>query len=125
MNSELYFLRNGLSKEVSLGIPFHLKKKVRGGSALPGGDMQKPYTPKCGQGKTKNDLFRDFFTVMNFIPVKFPHCIVVLVIFSKKLLCKVSIFFTSRLSSRKVYQKKIKKWGLSFKKIIDDVIIRI
>jgi hypothetical protein len=38
--------------------------------------MQKPYAPKCGQGKTKIDLFRDFFTkitylqVMNFIAVK-------------------------------------------------------
>jgi hypothetical protein len=24
--------------------------------------MQKPYAPKCGQGKTKMDLFRGFFT---------------------------------------------------------------
>jgi hypothetical protein len=38
--------------------------------------MQKPYAPKYGQGKTKIDLFRDFFTkithvqVVNFIPVK-------------------------------------------------------
>jgi hypothetical protein len=38
--------------------------------------MQKPYASKCGQGKIKIDLFRDFFTkidyfqVMNFIPVK-------------------------------------------------------
>jgi hypothetical protein len=38
--------------------------------------MQKPYAPKCGQGKTKIDLFRDFFRkityvqVMNFISVK-------------------------------------------------------
>jgi hypothetical protein len=31
-----------LSNEVSLGIPFHLKKKVRGGCELPGLDMQKP-----------------------------------------------------------------------------------
>jgi hypothetical protein len=47
---------------VSLGVPFPLKKKIkiRGGCALPGGDMQKPYAPKCGQGKTKIDLFRDF-----------------------------------------------------------------
>jgi hypothetical protein len=29
--------------------------------------MQKPYTPKCGQGKTKIDLFRDFLQI---IPVK-------------------------------------------------------
>jgi hypothetical protein len=43
---------------MSLGI--HLKKKVRGGCALPGGDMQKPYAPKCRQGKTKIDLFLDF-----------------------------------------------------------------
>jgi hypothetical protein len=37
-----------------------LKKKVMGGCALPGADMQTPYTPKHGQGKTKIDLFRDF-----------------------------------------------------------------
>jgi hypothetical protein len=43
---------------MSLGI--HLKKKVRGGCALPGGDMQKPYAPKCRQKKTKIDLFLDF-----------------------------------------------------------------
>jgi hypothetical protein len=36
------------------------EKKVRGSCALPGADMQKPYIPKCGQGKTKIDLFRDF-----------------------------------------------------------------
>jgi hypothetical protein len=53
-------LPSGLSNEVSLGIPFHLKKKVRGGCELLGPDMQKPYAPKYGQGKTKIDLFRDF-----------------------------------------------------------------
>jgi hypothetical protein len=45
---------------VSLGKPSYLKNKGRGGCALPGGDMQKPYEPKCGQGKRKIDLFRDF-----------------------------------------------------------------
>jgi hypothetical protein len=66
----------GLSNEVSLDIPFHLKKKVGGGCALPGADMQKPYASKCGQGKIKIGLFREFFTkiayfqVVNFIPVK-------------------------------------------------------
>jgi hypothetical protein len=45
---------------VSFGIPFHLKKKVRGGYEFPGADIQKPYVPKYGQGKTKIDLFRDF-----------------------------------------------------------------
>jgi hypothetical protein len=45
---------------VSLDIPFHLKKKNGGGCALPGADMQKPYASKCGQGKIKIDLFRDF-----------------------------------------------------------------
>jgi hypothetical protein len=75
-NSALYSLQSELSNEVSLGIPLTFEKKVRGGCALPGGDMQKPYAPKCGQGKTQIDLFRDFFTkityvqVMNFIPVK-------------------------------------------------------
>jgi hypothetical protein len=38
------------------------------------------------------------------------------------LLCKVPIFFIRRLGSRRVYQKRRKKWGLSFKKIGDDVI---
>jgi hypothetical protein len=56
-----------------------LKKKVKGGCALPGADIQKLYAPKCGQGKTIIDLFRDFFyknrlcpcyLFMNFIPVK-------------------------------------------------------
>jgi hypothetical protein len=63
-------LRSGLSKEVSLGVPFYLEKKVRGGCAIPGGDMQKPYAPKYGQGKTKIDLFRVFLqqSRMNFIP---------------------------------------------------------
>jgi hypothetical protein len=61
---------------MSLDMHLHLKKKVRGRCALPGGDMQKPYAPKCSQGKTKIDLFRDFFTkiahvqVINFIPIK-------------------------------------------------------
>jgi hypothetical protein len=56
-------------------FPFE-KKKVVGGCALWGADMQKPCASKCGQGKIKIDLFRDFFTkiayfqVMNFIPVK-------------------------------------------------------
>jgi hypothetical protein len=45
---------------VSLGIPFYLKKKVRGCCELPGADMQKPYTSKYEQAKTKIDLFRDF-----------------------------------------------------------------
>jgi hypothetical protein len=34
------------------------------------------------------------------------------VIFSKKLLCKVPIFFSHRLGSRKVYQKGKKKVGV-------------
>jgi hypothetical protein len=32
---------------------FTFEKKVRGGCALPGPDMQKPYAPKCGQRKRK------------------------------------------------------------------------
>jgi hypothetical protein len=43
-----------------LAYPSIKKKKVMGGCALPGGDMQKPYAPKCRQEKTKIDLFRDF-----------------------------------------------------------------
>jgi hypothetical protein len=35
------------SNEVSLGIPFHLRKKPRGGYELPEADTPKPYTPKC------------------------------------------------------------------------------
>jgi hypothetical protein len=71
-NSALYFLRSGLSNELSPGIGFYLKKKVRGGCALPRGDMQKPYPPKYEQRKTKIDLFRDFLqkSPINFIPVK-------------------------------------------------------
>jgi hypothetical protein len=34
--------------------------KCKGVCKLPGADMQKPYAPKCGQGKIKIDLFRDF-----------------------------------------------------------------
>jgi hypothetical protein len=60
-NSALHFLRSELSIKASLAEPFHLKQKVTGGCALPGGDMQKPHTPKWGQGKTKIDLFRDFY----------------------------------------------------------------
>jgi hypothetical protein len=58
-----------------------LKKKVRGGCELPKADMQKPYEPKCGQGKTKIDLFRDFFQkspmskLLILFQLKFPHCI--------------------------------------------------
>jgi hypothetical protein len=37
-----------------------LKKKVGGGCALPEADMQKQYASKCGEGKIKIDLFRDF-----------------------------------------------------------------
>jgi hypothetical protein len=51
---------------VSLGISLHLKKKVRSGCALPGGDMQKPYVPKCRHGKTKIAHVQ----VVHFIPVK-------------------------------------------------------
>jgi hypothetical protein len=46
------------------------------------------------------------------------------VIFLKKLLCKVSMFFIYRLASTKASQKNRKNWELSFKEIIDDVIIR-
>jgi hypothetical protein len=42
---------------------------------------------------------------LNFFEVKF-------VIFSKKLLCKVSIFFIDRLASTKAYQKNKKKMGV-------------
>jgi DNA primase len=60
-NSASYSLRTGFSNEVSLGVPLHLKKKkVRDGCALPGAGMQKSYAPKCGQRKTKIDLFWDF-----------------------------------------------------------------
>jgi hypothetical protein len=54
---------------VSFGIPFHLKKKVRGGYEFPGADMQKPYVPKYGQGKTKIDLLRDPFTKTTHVQV--------------------------------------------------------
>jgi hypothetical protein len=59
-NSAFYSLRSGLSNEMSLDKPLHLKKKVSGRCALPGGHKQKSYAPKYGQGKTILDLFRDF-----------------------------------------------------------------
>jgi hypothetical protein len=63
----------GVQTRCRCHLPLHLKKKS---CALPEADMQQPYMPKYGQGKTKIDLFRDFFTkifyvqVMNFIPIK-------------------------------------------------------
>jgi hypothetical protein len=45
------------------GVTWHtlpFDKKVKGGCALPGVDMQKSYAQKCEQGKTKMDLFLDF-----------------------------------------------------------------
>jgi hypothetical protein len=80
-NRALYSLRSELSNEVSLGVSFYLKKKISGGCALLGGDMQKPYVPKCGQAKTKIDLFWDFllkqpmFKLWFLFQLKFPHCI--------------------------------------------------
>jgi hypothetical protein len=65
-----------ISFERSLGIPLHLKKKVTSGCALSGSRYAKPYALKCGQGKTKIHLFRDFFTkivyvqLVHLIPVK-------------------------------------------------------
>jgi hypothetical protein len=56
-----YSLQTGLSNEVSLDIPLRLKKKIGGGCALPGADMQKPYASKYGQGKIKIYLFRYFY----------------------------------------------------------------
>jgi hypothetical protein len=44
------------------------------------------------------------------------------VIFSKKLLSKVPIFFINRLGSSKVYQKKKKKVSVVIEKNGDDVI---
>jgi hypothetical protein len=45
---------------VSLGIPFHLKKKVRGGFALPGEDMQKQMRQNLGKEKQKSTCFGIF-----------------------------------------------------------------
>jgi hypothetical protein len=59
---------------VSLGIPFHLKKKLRGGCELAGADMQKPYAPNVGREKQKSTYFGIFFKNHQcpsyFIPVK-------------------------------------------------------
>jgi hypothetical protein len=44
--------------------------------------------------------------------------------FLKKIVMQGNKFFTHRLGGTKVHQKEKKKWGLSFKKIIDDVISR-
>jgi hypothetical protein len=57
------------------------KKKVGGGCALPGADIQKPYTSKCGEGKIKIDLFRYFLQKLPIsklrilFQLKFPACI--------------------------------------------------
>jgi hypothetical protein len=40
--------------------PYFFFFKCKGVCKLPGADMQKPYAPKCGQGKIKIDLFQDF-----------------------------------------------------------------
>ncbi|CAH1373407.1 unnamed protein product [Tenebrio molitor] len=55
---------------IQLGVTWHtltFEKKVRGDCAHLRGDVQKPYAPKCGQGKTKIDLFRDFFTKIAYV----------------------------------------------------------
>jgi hypothetical protein len=82
INSGLYSLRSGLSNEVSLGIPFHLKKKeVTGGSAgiyakASESRYAKAISAKMWARKNKNRPVSGFFTktvyvhVMNFIPVK-------------------------------------------------------
>jgi hypothetical protein len=44
--------------------------------------------------------------------------------FSKKLLCKVPIFFVHCLGSRKVYQKEKKKVGVVIKKNGDYIIVQ-
>jgi hypothetical protein len=68
-----------------------LKKKVGGGCALPEADMQKQYASKCGEGKIKIDLFRDFlqklpiFKLWFLFQLRFPPCI-----YDRKL-CKLSI----------------------------------
>jgi hypothetical protein len=41
-------------------IEYTFEKKIGGGCALPGADMQKPYASKCGQRKIKIYLFRYF-----------------------------------------------------------------
>jgi hypothetical protein len=70
------------SVEILTGIKFITwKKKVRGGCELPGADMQKPYAPEYGQGKTKIDLFREFLQkspmskLSILFQLKFPQCI--------------------------------------------------
>jgi formylmethanofuran dehydrogenase subunit E len=48
---------------IKISNPSHKKfhfKKVRGGYPFPEGDCAKTICAKCGQGKTKIDLFRDF-----------------------------------------------------------------
>jgi hypothetical protein len=38
-----------------------------GGCELPEVDTQKPCIPKCGQAKTKIDLFRDFLQKLSHV----------------------------------------------------------
>jgi hypothetical protein len=79
------------------------KKKVGGGCAFPGADMQKPYASKCRQGKMIIDLFRDFFTkiayfqVMNFIPVKVSTLYIFSSSVSQRAFCATENSFTSFL----------------------------
>jgi hypothetical protein len=69
-NSALYSLLSNLSNEVLLGIPFHLKKKVRGGCELPEADTQKPYTyAKMLTSKSKNLPVSGFFTKIPYVQV--------------------------------------------------------
>jgi hypothetical protein len=75
-NSALYSLRSRLSNEVSLGIPFHLKKKSYGWLRTSGGRYVKTICAKTWARKNKNRPVLGFFTktvyaqVMNFIRVK-------------------------------------------------------
>jgi hypothetical protein len=60
-NSALYSLRRGLSNEVSLGIPFHLKKKVRGCCELPGQICKNHMRQNMGREKQKSTCFGIFY----------------------------------------------------------------
>jgi hypothetical protein len=59
-------------EKTKLGVLAHFREEI---------GMQKPYAPKCRQGKTKIDLFRDFLQKSSMsklrilFQLKFPHCI--------------------------------------------------
>jgi hypothetical protein len=60
-NGALYSLISSLSNEVSLGIPFHLKKKVRGVANFREQICRNPIRRNVGKEKQKSTCFGIFY----------------------------------------------------------------